>query len=111
LDWEVEEMGGGHGIGVGPQRPQVQATVVFRSLSRAGSYQASLATDATLETTSIDTLRRLLDEAREVLLGLGDAVFFHGTKSPHWRHALPEGHESKACFLHFVESGFRGSLE
>jgi len=54
---------------------------------------------------------RVDGEPREVLLGMGDAVFFHGTKTPHWREALPDGHETKVCFFHFVESDFTGTLE
>jgi hypothetical protein len=54
---------------------------------------------------------RIDGEPKKVLLGLGDVVFFHGTKTPHWRDALPDGHETKVCFLHFVERHFTGTLE
>jgi hypothetical protein len=46
------------------------------------------------------TLRR---ETHSVRLGIGDAVLFSGTKTPHWRDVLTDGAVSM-CFFHFVSA-------
>jgi hypothetical protein len=50
-------------------------------------------------------------EAFPVRLAVGDAVLYSGTKSWHWREALPEGRKTAAAFFHFVPRGFRAPLD
>jgi hypothetical protein len=49
-------------------------------------------------------------QAREVRLAAGEGVVYRGTDIPHWRDALPEGHQATVCFFHFVPADFTGSL-
>lgn len=48
-------------------------------------------------------------EQTAINLRLGDGVLFSGCELPHYRHALRAEH-SMSLFLHYVESGFSGSL-
>jgi hypothetical protein len=45
-----------------------------------------------------------------IRLGLGAGLFFRGTQLTHWRDRLPDGHHSTSLLLHYVPTGFRGSL-
>jgi hypothetical protein len=49
--------------------------------------------------------------ARDVRLGLGDAVIYRGTTIPHWRDELPQGQTATVCFYHFVPEEFTGKLD
>ena len=49
-------------------------------------------------------------QPQKVLLNLGDAVFYRGTKDEHWRNPLPENHTYTVCLYHFVGKDFKGSL-
>jgi hypothetical protein len=44
-------------------------------------------------------------------LEIGDAVLYSGQRTPHWREALSDGHHVDACFFHFVDARFEGSLD
>ncbi|MFZ0732567.1 MAG: hypothetical protein WAM79_09600 [Candidatus Sulfotelmatobacter sp.] len=46
-----------------------------------------------------------------VYQALGDALAYRGTRLPHYRHALPEGHTSTSIFFHYVSAHFEGPLE
>ena len=44
-------------------------------------------------------------------LDIGDAVFYAGTRDPHWRDELPSNvHKLLGTFLHYVPASFAGSL-
>ncbi len=45
-----------------------------------------------------------------VYQGLGDGLVYRGTKVPHYRHALAEGHTSTSIFFHYVPADFSGPL-
>jgi hypothetical protein len=47
----------------------------------------------------------------KVYQALGDALVYRGTKMPHYRHVLAEGHTSTSIFFHYVPANFSGSLE
>jgi hypothetical protein len=42
---------------------------------------------------------------------LGDGLVYRGTKVPHYRDALEEGHTSTSIFFHYVAADFSGPLE
>lgn len=42
---------------------------------------------------------------------LGDALVYRGTKVPHYRNALAEGHMSTSIFFHYVPADFSGPLD
>lgn len=46
-----------------------------------------------------------------VYQALGDGLAYRGTRLPHYRNALPEGHTSTSIFFHYVSADFEGSLE
>jgi hypothetical protein len=46
-----------------------------------------------------------------VYQALGDGLVYRGTKVPHYRSVLPEGHTSTSIFFHYVPSDFSGSLD
>jgi hypothetical protein len=46
-----------------------------------------------------------------VYQALGDGLVYRGTKVPHYRHALAEGHTSTSIFFHYVPADFSGELE
>lgn len=46
-----------------------------------------------------------------VYQALGDGLAYRGTRLPHYRDALPEGHTSTSIFFHYVSADFEGSLE
>ena len=46
-----------------------------------------------------------------VYQGLGDGLFYRGTKVPHYRHALAEGKTSTSIFFHYVAEDFSEPLE
>ena len=46
-----------------------------------------------------------------VYQALGDGLVYRGTKLPHYRSVLPEGHTSTSIFFHYVPADFSGSLE
>jgi len=46
-----------------------------------------------------------------VYQALGDGLVYRGTKVPHYRHALAEGHTSTSIFFHYVPASFSGPLE
>ncbi|MGB0014446.1 MAG: hypothetical protein WBQ03_22820 [Candidatus Sulfotelmatobacter sp.] len=41
---------------------------------------------------------------------LGDGLVYRGTRVPHYRHVLPQGHTSTSLFFHYVPADFSGSL-
>jgi hypothetical protein len=41
---------------------------------------------------------------------LGDGLVYRGTKVPHYRDALAEGHTSTSIFFHYVAEDFSGPL-
>lgn len=41
-------------------------------------------------------------------LGIGDAVIYRGRELAHYRHPLPEGHQSSSLFFHYVGEDFAG---
>ncbi len=45
-----------------------------------------------------------------VYQGLGDGLVYRGTKVPHYRHVLAEGHTSTSIFFHYVPADFSGPL-
>ena len=45
-----------------------------------------------------------------VYQALGDGLVYRGTKVPHYRHALAEGHTSTSIFFHYVAADFPGPL-
>jgi hypothetical protein len=45
-----------------------------------------------------------------VYQSLGDALFYRGTKVPHYRKILAEGRTSTSIFFHYVPAAFSGSL-
>lgn len=47
----------------------------------------------------------------KVYQALGDGLVYRGTKVPHYRHVLAEGHTSTSIFFHYVPKDFCGSLE
>lgn len=47
-------------------------------------------------------------ELRSATPGLGDLVLYSGTRTLHWRQALPAGQRVAVGLFHFVTSGFRG---
>jgi hypothetical protein len=47
----------------------------------------------------------------KVYQGLGDGLVYRGTKVPHYRHVLGEGHTSTSIFFHYVPADFPGSLD
>jgi hypothetical protein len=46
-----------------------------------------------------------------VYQALGDGLVYRGTKVPHYRNALAEGHTSTSIFFHYVGEHFSGSLD
>jgi hypothetical protein len=46
-----------------------------------------------------------------VYQALGDSLVYRGTKVPHYRHVLAEGHTSTSIFFHYVPANFSGELE
>jgi hypothetical protein len=42
---------------------------------------------------------------------LGDGLVYRGTKVPHYRTPLSEGHTSTSIFFHYVANGFSGALD
>ena len=46
----------------------------------------------------------------EVYQALGDGLIYRGTKVPHYRSALREGHTSTSIFFHYVRADFAGTL-
>jgi hypothetical protein len=51
------------------------------------------------------------DGTVKVYQALGDGLVYRGTKVPHYRHVLAEGHTSTSIFFHYVPEDFSGSLE
>jgi hypothetical protein len=47
----------------------------------------------------------------EVRLGVGDAVVYSGTDTPHWRDALGPGRAVWMCFFHYVDASFEGTRD
>lgn len=45
-----------------------------------------------------------------VYQSIGDGLAYRGTRLPHYRHVLPEGHTSTSIFFHYVAADFKGSL-
>ena len=46
-----------------------------------------------------------------VYQALGDGLVYRGTKVPHYRRVLAEGHMSTSIFFHYVPADFSGSLD
>jgi hypothetical protein len=46
-----------------------------------------------------------------VYQALGDGLVYRGTKVPHYRHVLAEGHTSTSIFFHYVPANFSGPLD
>lgn len=46
-----------------------------------------------------------------VYQGLGDGLFYRGTKVPHYRDVLGEGQTSTSIFFHYVPADFSGPLD
>ncbi|HEY9840295.1 MAG: hypothetical protein ACAI44_18810 [Candidatus Sericytochromatia bacterium] len=46
----------------------------------------------------------------KIELGVGDLVFYSGTRNPHWREQLPAGQVATVVFFHFVSPGYSGTL-
>jgi hypothetical protein len=46
-----------------------------------------------------------------VYQAIGDGLAYRGTRLPHYRDPLPEGHTSTSIFFHYVSGDFEGSLE
>jgi hypothetical protein len=46
-----------------------------------------------------------------VYQALGDGLVYRGTKVPHYRHVLAEGHTSTSIFFHYVPVDFSGPLD
>jgi hypothetical protein len=46
-----------------------------------------------------------------VYQALGDGLVYRGTKVPHYRSVLAEGHTSTSIFFHYVAADFSGTLE
>ena len=46
-----------------------------------------------------------------VYQALGDGLVYRGTKVPHYRNVLAEGHTSTSIFFHYVPADFAGPLE
>jgi hypothetical protein len=46
-----------------------------------------------------------------VYQALGDGLVYRGTRVPHYRSALPEGHTSTSIFFHYVPVDFSGTLD
>jgi hypothetical protein len=46
-----------------------------------------------------------------VYQALGDGLVYRGTKVPHYRRLLAEGHTSTSIFFHYVPADFSGPLE
>ncbi len=51
------------------------------------------------------------DGTVKVYQALGDGLVYAGTKVPHYRHVLAEGHTSTSIFFHYVPADFSGPLE
>lgn len=45
-----------------------------------------------------------------VFQSLGDGLVYRGTRVPHYRYALPQGHTSTSIFFHYVPLDFSGPL-
>lgn len=77
-------------------------------------WNVSLAIDAAPE---LDAARawplhlEIAGRATPIRLGLGDAVLYQGTRTPHWRGAQPRGHTSFVCSFHFCGPGFAEPLD
>ena len=50
-------------------------------------------------------------QVHTVALEMGDLVLYSGTQTPHWRPRLPEGQYAAMGLFHYVEEGFKGSLD
>jgi len=89
--------------------------VLRRHLDRPqATWNVSLAIDAApeLEAGSAWPLHlEIAGRARAVRLGLGDAVLYQGTRTPHWRTAQPRGHTSFVCSFHFCPADFAEPLD
>ena len=46
-----------------------------------------------------------------VYQALGDGLVYRGTKMPHYRDVLAEGHSSTSIFFHYVPADFSGPLD
>lgn len=77
-------------------------------------WNMSLHLDAEPETESESAWPLYMESnatATAVRLAPGDAVFYSGTKNPHWRDAQSQGHWSTICFCHFVPANLQGLLD
>jgi hypothetical protein len=73
-------------------------------------YNVSLAIDAEPESTREHAWPLWIDDrgtAHAARLGLGDAVVYSGTDTPHWREPLGPGSATMAL-LHYVATDFHG---
>jgi hypothetical protein len=52
-----------------------------------------------------------VDGGVTVYQALGDGLVYRGTKVPHYRNVLAEGHTSTSIFFHYVPADFSGPLE
>jgi hypothetical protein len=52
-----------------------------------------------------------LDGTIAIHQALGDGLVYRGTKVPHYRSALAEGHTSTSIFFHYVPADFSGPLD
>lgn len=89
--------------------------VLRRHLDRPqATWNVSLAIDAAPELDAGSAWPLHLEiggRPRAVRLGLGDAVLYQGTRTPHWRAAQPRGHTSFVCSFHFCPADFAEPLD
>lgn len=89
--------------------------VLRRHTDRAqAAWNLSLAIDAAPELDAGSAWPLHLEiggRPRPVRLGLGDAVLYQGTRTPHWRAAQPRGHTSFVCSFHFCPADFAETLD
>jgi hypothetical protein len=61
--------------------------------------------------TSWPILLDTLEGAVTIYQALGDGLVYRGTKVPHYRKVLAEGHMSTSVFFHYVPANFLGTLD
>lgn len=75
------------------------------------AWNVSLMLDAEPESDSEAAWPLYIEQhqpARAARLGIGDLVVYSGTRTPHWRPALPAGHKVAVGLFHFVAPHFKG---
>jgi hypothetical protein len=73
--------------------------------------QCKYTLDLCIEDGGVDEPWPLYVDDREVLLQPNQGLFYLGCEQVHYRNVKPPGKIANLAFFHFVDAGFRGSLD